>query len=43
MKSAAIIGIAIVASQLDYRNSLFIGASVAQLHRLQRVPNSLYE
>ena len=36
MESAAIIGAAIAASKLDYCNSLFIGASAAQLHRLQR-------
>ena len=41
VKSAAIISAAIVATKLGYYNSLFIGASAAQLHRLQRVQNSL--
>ena len=41
MKSAAIIDAAIVVSKLNYCNSLFIGASAAQLHRLQYVQNSL--
>ena len=41
MKSTAIIGTAIIASKLNYSKSLFIGASAAQLHRLQHMQNSL--